>query len=134
MSYTALNRTTTSNAAIGTDTDNEDTYIDSAIEPLLTTSSNYNDQDFLNSVNISDGRSKMRFGILSNRREYKKSHIEYWRSIRMGILSAFFVFFIYICITFSVWIDERPQIVVNIPPMDESLPGPRGKLHYTSFF
>lgn len=150
MKYTALNNTA--------DTDNDDVYSDSPVEPLLATSSTtsaaaaaagiHDDCTTAAGINIDDyvvtgdargrmnftsgGRSRnqnQRLGIISNRRDNRKSHTERWGRIRLGIFSMCFVFFIYICFNVGLWVDQRPPIIVNIPPMDESLPGPRGTFH-----
>lgn len=121
MNYTALN-----NIA---DEDNEDAYLDSsAVEPLLTAASDGHCSvaRTTTTLNVITHGPRARHGLATNRRDYRKSHAENWGRIRLGILSSCFVFLIYICFSIGIWVDQRPQIVVNIPPMDESLPGPRG--------
>lgn len=50
--------------------------------------------------------------------------------IRWGIASIAFVCVIYFCFVFGTWVDQRQaQIIVQIPPLDESLPGPKGICH-----
>lgn len=150
MNYTALNNT------IDTDNECDDVYSDSPVEPLLassttaadigvardgstsSTAGNNVDDYMVNSGHdgsamnlISGGRPRhqnQRFGILSNRRDNRKTHTERWGRIRLGIFSMCFVFFIYICFNMGIWMDQRPPIIVNVPPMDDSLPGPKGIL------
>lgn len=69
-------------------------------------------------------------GIIINRREHR-THVEKWGRIRLGIISICMFFVIYICFAVSTWSEQRPQIIVNIPPNDESLPGPIGKFYYS---
>lgn len=65
-------------------------------------------------------------GIAINRREQRMIHAEKWGRIRLGIISICLFFVIYVCFAMSTWPEQRPQIIVNIPPNDESLPGPSG--------
>lgn len=141
MNYTPLNR---SAAAADDDTDDneEDAYFDSTVRPLLTATTNGNSptdgnqgNNYISNVNFAigagiagNGTRASRSGITTNRRDYpRKFHQERWGRIRLGVLSICFVFLLYICFSVGIWVDgQRPPIIVNIPPMDESLPGPRG--------
>lgn len=67
-------------------------------------------------------------GIVLNKREYR-SHSERWGRFRLGVFSVCIFFVIYFCFIVGTWSDQHPQIIVNIPPSDESLPGPRGNDH-----
>lgn len=69
-------------------------------------------------------------GTIINRREHRLTHLEKWGRIRLAIISLCLFFVIYVCFAASAWSDQRPQIIVNIPPNDESLPGPFGKFCY----
>lgn len=67
----------------------------------------------------------------NNRRYHHGS--ERWGRIRLGIASIVFICVIYFCFVFGTWVDQRQsQMVVNIPPLDDSLPGPKGNFHSTS--
>lgn len=68
-------------------------------------------------------------GIVINRREHRITHVEKWGRIRLSIISICLFFVIYICFAVSTWSEERRQIIVHIPPNDESLPGPKGKFY-----
>lgn len=72
-------------------------------------------------------------GLVINRREHRINHVEKLGRIRLGIISICLFFVIYICFAISTWSEQRPQIVVNIPPNDESLPGPFGKFCFPTF-
>lgn len=72
-------------------------------------------------------------GIAFNRREHRISHVEKWGRIRLGIMSICLFFVIYVCFAMNAWSEQRPQIVVNVPPNDESLPGPIGKFNKFRF-
>lgn len=67
-------------------------------------------------------------GLLNNRRDHRLSHLERWGRIRLVCLSMSLFFVIYICFSVGAWSDQRPQIIVRIPPNDDSLPGPKGLL------
>lgn len=111
-------------------------FVDSAVEPLLTTADDSDDRNDLSAmVNLGGGsHTRPRRGILSNRRDQRKSSTERWGRIRLGILSICFLFVIYICFSIGLWVNPLPQIVVNVPPMDESLPGPKGTRIHTFLF
>lgn len=79
--------------------------------------------------------SSNRKGGIFNSRDYRKSHAEKWGRIHWGILSIGIFSIIYFCFTLGAWVDERPaQIVVNIPPVDDSLPSPRGNFFCQYYF
>lgn len=61
-----------------------------------------------------------------NRRYHHGS--ERWGRIRLGIASIVFVCVIYFCFVFGTWMDDQrqSQMIVQIPPPDDSLPGPKG--------
>lgn len=65
-------------------------------------------------------------GIVLNRREYRANSVEKWGRIRLAFISMALFFLIYICFAVGSWSEQRPQIIVNIPPNDDSLPGPKG--------
>ncbi|KAJ6643681.1 hypothetical protein Bhyg_08646, partial [Pseudolycoriella hygida] len=64
--------------------------------------------------------------ITNNRRDHRISHVEKWCRIQLGVISICVFFVIYICFAKSTWSEVRHQIIVNVPPNDESLPGPIG--------
>lgn len=68
----------------------------------------------------------------NNRRYHHGS--ERWGRIRLGIASIGFVCVIYFCFVFGTWVDQRQsQMIVQIPPLDDSLPGPKGISHITHY-
>lgn len=70
---------------------------------------------------------QIRTTAVINRRDQRKMHTEKWGRIRLGVLSVSFFCVIYFCFTIGSWDDQQgSQFIVNIPPMDDSLPGPKG--------
>lgn len=65
--------------------------------------------------------------IVLNRRENRAVSLEKWGRIRLTFISMVLFFFIYICFAVGSWSEQRPQIIVDIPPNDNSLPGPKGR-------
>ncbi len=73
-------------------------------------------------------------GIAINRREHRITQVEKWGRIRLGVISICLFFVIYICFAMSTW-DQRPQMIVNVPPNDAELPGPIGEHElYSNFY
>lgn len=86
-----------------------------------------------NNNGISDNRIIIKLNPVSklNRLDYRRSYRDKWGRIRLGILTIAFFIIIYLCFSINLTVDKRtPQMVVDIPPMDENLPGPRGKLAF----
>lgn len=68
-------------------------------------------------------------GIIINKREHRINYVENNSRLRFGVLTISLFLFIYVCFMFGTWSDDqRPQIIVNVPPIDENLPGPKGKI------
>lgn len=71
-----------------------------------------------------------------NRLSYRRSHREKWARLHIGILIVSFFIVIYFCFSIDLNIDKRaPQIVVDVPPIDDTLDGPRGNstIHFLYF-
>lgn len=62
-----------------------------------------------------------------HRREHRITIVEKRGRVRLLLISICLFFVIYICFAMSTWADETSQMIVNVPPMDESLPGPFGE-------
>lgn len=67
-------------------------------------------------------------GIILNKREIRANNLEKWGRARLAFVSMSLFFLIYICFAVRTWSEQHPQIIVNIPPNDETLPGPKGML------
>lgn len=65
----------------------------------------------------------------------RRSHREKWARLHIGILIVSFFIVIYFCFSIDLNLDKRaPQIVVDVPPIDDSLDGPRGKIQQICYF
>lgn len=65
----------------------------------------------------------------------RRSRSDKWGRIRLGVLSLGFLFIIYFGFLFGTEDSIRsPTILVNVPPQDESLPGPKGNDSLQSTF
>lgn len=84
------------------------------LDPLIVGSSN------------GGGGSKSSKGIAINKREYRLSQTEKCGRLRLGVFSICIFFVIYFCFAIGTWSDRRLQIIVNVPPSDDTLPGPKG--------
>lgn len=102
----------------------------SATVPSVGTQSDrnyYNSDNEYDSLPIRMPEERRCGGGVLNRRDQRKLHAEKWGRIRLGVLSIFFFCIIYFCFTLGSWEEQQaPQFIVNIPPLDESLPGPKG--------
>lgn len=76
-------------------------------------------------ISTSDGVPNGR--PILNRRDYRISQSDRWGRIRLGVLSVCIFFLIYFCFLLDTWSVQRPQMIVNVPPLDDSLPGPKGE-------
>lgn len=65
----------------------------------------------------------------TNRFDCKQINREKWkRWMNIGVLTFALLFIIYLCFSMSLRLDKQPaQIVVDIPPIDESIDGPKGE-------
>lgn len=76
-------------------------------------------------ISASDGEPKGSRSI-RNRRHSRMFQSERWGCILFGVLSVCICFFIYLYLFVIAWPANRPSQVVNVPPADDSLPGPKG--------
>lgn len=86
-------------------------------------------------IDNKQNHTKKKLIQLDNRRII---HRDKWRRFHFGILFVFLSCVLYLCFSVNLNIDKRsPQIIVNIPPIDETLSGPRGilkSLIFITFF
>lgn len=72
--------------------------------------------------------------IKLNRLDNRRANREKWGRIHIGILIISFFSIVYLCFSVNINIDKRqPQIIVDVPPVDDTLDGPRGKFFFLKF-
>lgn len=69
-----------------------------------------------------------------NRNEHRRSHREKWSRINIGLITISFVSVVYLCFSVNLNFDKpSPQIIVDVPPIDTSLLGPKGKITFNIY-
>lgn len=65
----------------------------------------------------------------TNRFDYKQINRDKWkRCLNIGVITFASLFIIYLCFSMSLRLDKQPeQITVDIPPIDETIVGPKGE-------
>lgn len=125
---------------VHSDSENDDANEhDSANQPLLlpsTTSPNKSKNCSTKSIvnlpanNQQSAKSDNVFSKLVtkfNRIEYRRSHRDKWNRINIGILTISFLSVVYFCVSMNLNVDKpAPQIIVDVPPVDTNLLGPKG--------
>lgn len=82
--------------------------------------------------NISENRIINKLGhlvnIRFNRNEYnRRSHRDRWSRINIGLFTISFFSVVYLCVSLNLNVDKpSPQVIVDVPPIDVNLLGPKG--------
>lgn len=115
--------------------DNDEPTDDNANKPLLPSLSRKNttisipssSSERKRSNNLIENKLNDSANTKLNRSNHRRSHREKWARLHIGILIVSFFIVIYVCFSIDLNIDKRAtQIVVDVPPVDDSLDGPRG--------
>lgn len=118
-----------------TESDNDEPTDDNAHKPLLpslsrktnTTAISIPSSERKRSNNLIENKLNNLANVKLKRLNHRRSHREKWARLHIGILIVSFFIVIYFCFSIDLNIDKRaPQIVVDVPPIDDSLDGPRG--------
>lgn len=119
-----------------TESENDEPTDDNANQPLLPTTSaaKISNKTLTTSINItspdqkrSETKSTNSTASKLNRLDHRRAHREKWGRIHIGILIVSFFSVIYLCFSLNLNVDKRsPQIIVDVPPIDDTLDGPRG--------
>lgn len=134
------------------DSENDDANDDSASQPLLLQSSlsmplpssssstkkpNCSTIKLPNSAkNDQQNRVLTKISHLANikihRIDYRRSHRDKWSRINIGIATISFLSVVYFCVSMNLNVDKPSpqQIIVDVPPVDTNLNGPKGKSSY----
>lgn len=144
-------------SVLHSDSENDDANDESATKPLLlqstspkkcsTTAASATTIKLPSSANGQqtkidhDNRVLFKFTTKLNRCEYRRSHRDKWSRINIGILTISFLSVVYFCVSMNLNVDKpSPQIIVDVPPVDTNLLGPKGKftmhcsIHFFLFF
>lgn len=114
-----------------TESDNDEPTDDNAKKPLLPSLSRKTNPTTISIPSSERKRAnnliENKFNNFTNAKVNRRSHREKWARLHIGILIVSFFIVVYFCFSIDLNLDKRaPQIVVDVPPIDDSLDGPRG--------
>lgn len=122
------------------DSENDDANEENATQPLLLQSASSSTPTTTIKLPTlaqsnkydTDNRVLSKFGQLANikfnRIDYRRSHRDKWSRINIGIFTISFFSVVYFCVSMNLNVDKpMPQMIVDVPPVDEHLLGRKGK-------
>lgn len=87
------------------------------------------------SIALSSGATAKRasYSVRKNRRDCRRAYSDRWNRKCLGLLPILFVLVIYMFFANQSGNEQSPTTpLVNVPPQDESVPGPKGKARIES--